>query len=120
MQWAQGGNNTVSWYTPANFWNDPYVGPPGPSGIQYYSDNTPYHFVATYDGTDLRFYKNSVLYYTQSATVDIDPTLAWLACDVGGGAPTTVTYFKMRTYDAVLDAGSVLNNFNVEKANYGY
>jgi uncharacterized delta-60 repeat protein len=120
LNFAQGGNNTVSWYTPASFWVDPSSSITGVNGAQYYRDNIPYHFVATYDGTTMKFYKNGVLYYQSSATIDIDPTKAWLACNAGGGDNTTITYYKMRTYDAPLSASDVSNNFNAERMNYGY
>jgi hypothetical protein len=116
---AHGGNHTIAWYTPANSWNSPSIST-GADG--YYYDNTPYHFVATYDGSDLKFYQNSVLYYSAtSVTIDVDTTVSVLPANCcAGGDYNTNTYYKIRTYDAVLDAGSVLNNFNVEKANYGY
>ena len=117
---AQGGNNTICWYSPTDGWNDPITSPVGVNGAHYYRDNLPYHFALTYDGTTLRFYKNGVEYFNDTATFDIDPTKAWLSCDPGGGAPTTNTYYKMRTYDVALSASDVMNNFNAERTNYGY
>jgi uncharacterized delta-60 repeat protein len=117
---AQGGNNTMSWYSPTDNWNSPITSPVGVNGAHYYRDNLPYHFALTYDGTTLRFYKNGEEYFNDTGTFDINPTYSWLSCNAGGGDNTTNTYYKMRTYDVPLSASDVMNNFNAERTNYGY
>jgi hypothetical protein len=82
--------------------------------------NTWYHFVGTYDGSNMRFYRNGVLTNTVAGSGTIG----------GGGANMIVgsysgAYFSqgqipiVRVYNRTLTASEVQQNFNAQRGRYG-
>lgn len=82
--------------------------------------NTWYHFVGTYDGSNMRFYRNGVLTNTVAGSGTIG----------GGGANMVVgsysgAYFSqgqipiVKVYNRTLSAGEINQNFNTLRSRYG-
>lgn len=82
--------------------------------------NTWYHFVGTYDGANMRFYRNGVLTNTVAGSGTIG----------GGGANMVVgsysgAYFSqgqipiVKVYNRTLSAGEINQNFNTLRSRYG-
>ena len=82
--------------------------------------NTWYHFVGTYDGSNMRFYRNGVLTNTVAGSGTIG----------GGGLDMVVgsysgAYFSqgqipiVKVYNRTLSAGEINQNFNTLRSRYG-
>jgi hypothetical protein len=82
--------------------------------------NTWYHFVGTYDGSNMRFYRNGVLTNTVAGSGTIG----------GGGMDMVVgsysgAYFSqgqipiVKVYNRTLSAGEINQNFNTLRSRYG-
>jgi hypothetical protein len=82
-----------------------------------------YLLTITYDlsTTTLNVYRNSLPVYTNSS-VSINPTGAYnlFGTDAGLTNFLEMVMYKVRTYDRPLSYAEVLNNWNTEKADYGY
>ena len=82
-----------------------------------------YLLTITYDlsTTTLNVYRNSISVYTNSS-VSINPVGAYnlFGTDIGLTNFLEAAFYKVRTYDRPLSYAEVLNNWNVEKGEYGY
>jgi hypothetical protein len=83
--------------------------------------NGVYLLTITYDETELKFYKNGVLFYTNPSSTFV-PTGDY---SLFGTNEALTSFFggimyKVRTYSVALTPGEVLNNWNVERTSYGY
>lgn len=80
-----------------------------------------YLMTITYDGSELKIYRNGFEIYV-NPSITFTPTGDY---SLFGTDNALTNYFegimyKIRTYSAALTPGEVLNNFNVEKGDYGY
>jgi hypothetical protein len=87
----------------------------------YNAINGVYLLTITYDETELKFYKNGVLFYTNpsitfvpNGNYSLFGTNELLTSFFGG------IMYKVRTYSRALTTGEVINNWNVERTSYGY
>jgi hypothetical protein len=83
--------------------------------------NGVYLLTITYDETELKFYKNGVLFYTNPSSTFV-PTGDY---SLFGTNEALTSFFggimyKVRTYSVALTTGEVINNWNVERTSYGY
>jgi len=82
--------------------------------------NTWYHFVGTYDGSNMRFYRNGVLTNTVAGSGTIGGGGANMVVGSYGGA-----YFSqgqipiVKVYNRTLSAGEINQNFNTLRSRYG-
>ena len=87
----------------------------------YNAINGVYLLTISYDETELKFYKNGVLFYTNpsitfvpNGNYSLFGTNELLTSFFGG------IMYKVRTYSRALTTGEVINNWNVERTSYGY
>lgn len=83
--------------------------------------NGVYLMTITYDGSELKIYRNGIEIYV-NPSITFTPTGDY---SLFGSDDALTDFFngimyKVRTYNVALTPGEVLNNFNVEKADYGY
>jgi hypothetical protein len=85
--------------------------------------NEAYLFTITYDSNvnEFKVYMNGVEIYT-NPSIDFTPLGAYslFGTDNGQNVFFPGIMYKVRTYSSALSSSDVLNNFNVEKGNYGY
>lgn len=85
--------------------------------------NQAYLFTITYDSNvdELKVFMNGVEIYV-NPSIDFTPLGAYslFATDNGQNEFFPGIMYKVRTYSSPLSASDVLNNWNVEKGNYGY
>ena len=83
--------------------------------------NGVYLMTITYDGTELKIYRNGIeIYVNPSLTFTINGDYTIFGTDNAFAEFFVGIMYKIRTYSVALTPGQVLNNFNVEKADYGY
>ena len=85
--------------------------------------NQAYLFTITYDSNtdELKVFKNGVEIYN-NPSIDFTPLgdYSLFATDNGQNEFFPGIMYKVRSYSAALTPGQVLNNWNVERADYGY
>jgi hypothetical protein len=104
----------MAFYTPSDGWVN--------TGVNNVIE-TPYHLVVTYDleTNTLIIYRNSTEVY-RSTTIEFTPggSFSEFAADSSDGSNLPCYIYKLRTYNKPLSSSEVLNNWDVEKSNYGY
>lgn len=83
--------------------------------------NTWIHWVVTYDGTNVRLYRNGVLSATSAATtgnITNTTALLYIGGQGGSGNPSMETS-GLKIYNRVLTADEITTNFNALRGRYG-
>jgi len=95
------------------------------SGVAIYDHqiNTPYYVSITYENRVLKGYVNGILRSTANLT--FDPTnytsdLTSLGSFTGGGANSPIQMSLFRYYNRALSSTEVTQNFNAQKAKFGF
>jgi len=82
--------------------------------------NTWYHFVGTYDGSDMRFYRNGQLRNTVAGSGTLGGSGQNMVIGNYGGAYYSQGLIPVvRIYNRTLSASEILQNFNAQRGIYG-